>query len=111
MHAASPTILSATGPLADRSRPVQAQPFLLAPPERKPIDSIFAEAIVRCMNEGRRPAGHEVQTVAARIWSDVQIASPKVPWDDIVPGCGRYRRMVAAARAALGDVRSDGKPP
>jgi hypothetical protein len=63
------------------------------------------------MKEGRLPARHEVQAVAARIWSDIQTASPKVPWDDIVPGCGRHRRIVAAARAALGDPRSVAEPP
>lgn len=111
MHAASPTAFPATAVPADRSRPDRARPFLLAPPGRQPIDRVFAEAIVRCMNEGRLPAGHEVQSVAARIWSDVQVVSPKIPWADIVPGCGRHRRIVAAARAALGDPRSDGKPP
>ena len=111
MHAvrqptASATVLLAGGPL-----PVRTRPFLLAPVQRQPIDRIFAEAIVLCMNEGRRPARHEVQAVAARIWNDIQVGSPKIPWDDIVPGCGRHRRIVAAARAALGDARSGGKPP
>jgi len=63
------------------------------------------------MKEGRLPARHEVEAAAARIWSDIQTATPKIPWDAIVPGCGRHRRIVAAARAALGDSRSDGKPP
>ena len=111
MHAAFPTARLAPALPVDRSRPVSARPFLLAPPERRPIDRIFAAAIVRCMKEGRRPAGHEVQAVAARIWSDIQTASPKIPWDDIVPGCDAHRRIVAAARAARGDARSYGKPP
>ena len=111
MHAAPLTSVSATPALADPSLPGRARSFLLAPPRRRPIDRIFAEAIVQCMKEGRLPARHEVQAVAARIWSDIQTASPKVPWNDIVPGCGRHRRIVAAARAALGDARSDGKPP
>ena len=86
-------------------------PFSLPRRRRQPIDGIYAEAIVLCMNEGRRPAGHEVHVVAARVWSDIQVGSPKIPWDDIAPGCGRHRRIVAAALAALGDARGDGKPP
>ena len=111
MHAAPPTIASATFLLADHSHEGRARHFLLAPVRPPPIDRIFALAIVQCMNEGRRPAGHEVQSVAARIWSDVQAGPRKVPWDEIVPGCGRHRRIVAAARAALGEARSGGKPP
>ena len=111
MHAAPPTIASATFLLAGHSHEGRARPFLLAPARPPPIDRIFALAIVQCMNEGRRPAGHEVQSVAARIWSDVQAGPRKVPWDDIVPGCGRHRRIVAAALAALGEARSGGKPP
>lgn len=110
MHAASPNAPSASALLVAHSRPVPARPFLLAPPERRPIDRMFAEAIICCMKEGRLPARQEVQAVAARIWSDIQTASPKIPWDDIVPGCRRHRRLVAAARAALGDSGS-GKPP
>lgn len=111
MHAPPLSTTSAAAPLADRLLPVRTRPFLLAPVRKSLVDTIFAEAIVLCMNEGRRPAGHEVQDVAARIWSDIQVSPRKIPWDDIVPGCGRHRRIVAAARAALGDARTDGKPP
>lgn len=111
MHAASLTTASATGHLADRLFAVRPRPFLLPPVRRSPIDRIFAEAIVLCMNEGRRAANREAQAVAARIWSDIHIGSSKIPWDDIVPGCGRYRRGVSAAWAALGDMGNGGKPP
>ena len=111
MHGASQSTDSATALPADRPRPVRARRFLRAPARRRPIDRIFAEAIVICMNEGRLPAGHEVQAVAARIWSEIQIGPRKVPWDDILPGSARHRRMVAAARAALGDSERGGKPP
>ena len=47
----------------------------------------------------------------AGIWSDIQVGSPEIPRHAIVPGCGGLRRFVAAPRAALGDSRSDGKPP
>ena len=111
MHVARPTTASASTLLADRSRPDRALPFLLAPARRQPIDRIFAPAIVRCMNEGRRPSGHEIEAVAATIWSDIQCSPRKIPWGDIMPGCGRHRRIVAAARAALGDACGGGKPP
>ena len=107
MHAAS---ASTTTSLVDRTIPHKTRPLLLAPAKRKQIDRIFAEEIVLCMNKGRLPTSHEVQAVAARIWDDIQIGSPKIPWCEIVPGCHRYRQIVAAARAALGDTRSDGKP-
>jgi hypothetical protein len=48
--------------------------------------------------------------VAARIWRDIQYDGPKIPWGDIVPGCRRHRRMIAAARAALGDPPISSSP-
>ena len=76
---------------------------LLAPPKRSRLDDIFAEEIVLCMVEARRPGRHHVERVAARIWNDVQPGGAKIGWRDIVPGSPRHRRMIAAARAALGD--------
>ena len=111
MHAALLSPASATLLLPDRSLAARARPFLLAPARHEPIDRIFARPIVLCLNEGRRPAGDEVQAVAARIWSDIQVGSPKIPWDDIDPGCNRHRRIVAAARAALGEQRGGIKSP
>src|SRR3954464_11334363 len=111
MHAVPLSTAAATTLLADRSPTAPARSFLLTLPIRRPIDAIFASAIVSCLNEGRRATGDEVQAVAARIWSDIQVGPGQIPWNEIVPGCGRHRRLVAAARVALGDERSDGKPP
>jgi hypothetical protein len=111
MNALSLSTASATARPADRLLGAPARLFLLAPPRRPRIDAIFSEAIVLCMNGGRHPHGHEVQCVAARIWSEIQVGPRKVPWDLIMPGCGRHRRLIAAALAALGVTGSDGKPP
>ena len=86
-----------------RLLPVRFQPFLLAPTRRPLVGNTISEAIVMCMIEARRPTNHEVQAVAAKIWRDVQAGSSKIPWRDIVPGCARYRRMIAVACVALGD--------
>lgn len=111
MHAAVPATPSAPTRLSDRSIPVRVRPFILTPAHRQPIDRIFAQAIVLCMSEGRRPSGHEIGALAARIWSDIQPGPRKVPWDDVMPGSRQHRRIVAAARAALGDTARDGEPP
>jgi hypothetical protein len=111
MHAAPRTTAPATGLVADRSLPVPPQPAVPGETRRRPGGAIFADAIISCIAEGRQPAGHEVRAVAARIWSDLQIGSANIPWEGIVPGCSRHRRIVAVALAALRGATSDGKPP
>jgi hypothetical protein len=76
---------------------------LPAPPRRSRLDPIFADEIVLCMNEARRPTPQEIDRIAARIWNDFQTGLARVGWRDVVPGSQRHRQMVAAARAALGD--------
>ncbi len=99
---------------ADWSLPIQFQPRLLPPARRSLVGNIFAEEIVVCMSDARRPTRREIQIVAAKIWADIQAGSARLAWRDIVPGCRRYQRMIAAARAALGDRQDEageGKPP
>lgn len=79
-----------------------SQSYALGPAKRSFAGNL-ADEIVLCLVEGRHPAGHEVDAVAARIWRDIQTGGPKIPWRDIVPGCRRHQRIIAAARAALGD--------
>jgi hypothetical protein len=102
MYAATPTAASAPILLSDRP---------LATAHLQWIDRIFAPAIVRCMNEGRRPSNDEIDAVAARIWSDIQPGPRRIPWNHVMPGCGLHRRLVAVARAALGHTKHDGEPP
>ena len=84
-------------------------PARLRPPTgRSRFGHIFAEAIVACMVEARRPDRQEIQAVAARIWAEVQTGRPRIGWCDLVPGCRPHRLMIAAARAALGEDRPSG---
>ncbi len=111
MHALRQTRRSAPALLTPDSRPSRAQPFLLAPVRGRPIDRIFPSAIVRCMSQGRLPFSHEVEAVAARIWSDIQRRPQRILWDEVTPGCDQHRRILAAARAARGDTPRVGGPP
>jgi hypothetical protein len=114
MHAEHGSIMPPATHRVHRSLPAVIQRPPMATGRRSLIGNIFADEIVACMAEARRPTPAEVQRVAARIWSEVQAGEPWIAWRKLVPGCGRYRRMIAAARAALGD-RNDGrrgdKPP
>lgn len=114
MHAEQGSIAAAAPFRVHRPLPMVIQPRLMAPARRSLIGNIFADEIVACMVEARRPTAAEVQKVAARIWAEVQVGDPLISWRELVPGCGRYRRMIAAARAALGDRKQAGselKPP
>jgi hypothetical protein len=111
MLAAPRTAAMAPGLLADRSPPVPQPPVVPGAMRRRPGGGIFPDAIISCIAEGRPPGGHEVLAVAARIWSDLQIGSANIPWEGIIPGCSRHRRMVAAALVALRGATGDGKPP
>ena len=110
MDVVPPSTAPATVLLTDGSLPVRTQPFRPSPARPRPVERIFAEAIVLCMKEARRPASLEVQAVAARIWNDMQAGPRKTSWDEILPGCGRHRQILAAARVALGQG-TDGRPP
>jgi hypothetical protein len=92
--------------IADRAgRPllIPSRRHAPGPTTRSSVGNL-ADEIVQCLTEGRHPAAYEVQAVAAKIWDDFQAGSPKIPWDDILPGCKRHKRMIAAARAALGEA-------
>jgi len=91
---------AAIGP--PRPLPGLAQAFLPPATLKSRIARIFEPAIVTCMREARRPSGLDIQSVAAKIWHDVQTGNEKIPWRGLAPGCTRYRTMIAAARAALG---------
>lgn len=83
------------------ARGIQSRP--VPPAGRSLVGDVFADEIIACMIEGRRPASVEIRAVAARIWAEVQIGGPRMAWRDVVPGCRRHHQMIAAARAALGD--------
>jgi len=102
MHAEQGSIVAVATIRADPAVPLRFQPRLMPPARRSLVGNIFAEEIVACMIEARRPTSLEIQAVAARIWAEVQAGGPRIAWRDIVPGCRRYHRMIAAARAALG---------
>ncbi len=60
------------------------------------------EPIIACMVEARRPTQQEIFAVAAKIWRDWKgKAAPA--WEEVSPGSQVHRRMMAAARFALGD--------
>ena len=100
-------------PQAGSARP--AFPQLLTPAKRSRLAHIFAEEIVACMVEARPPALFEVDRVAAKIWHDIQADGAKTGWRDLAPGSEHRRRMIAAARAALGirtaSPNEGAKPP
>jgi hypothetical protein len=104
MHTESGPAESASSVRANCPRRISFQPSKFAFGER-PLAGNLADEIVRCLVEGRDPAGHEIQAVAARIWCDIHADGPRIAWNDIDPSCGPHRRMIAAARAALGDRR------
>ncbi|MDT9600834.1 hypothetical protein [Sphingosinicella rhizophila] len=65
---------------------------------------MFPTAVVICLADAREPTALEIDMVAARIWHDVQPGF-KQQWGDVAPGSRTHRRMIAAARAALGLFR------
>ena len=111
MHAEHGSIAAAATLRAHRSVPMVIQPRLMAPTRRSLVGNIFADEIIVCMIEARRPTGLEIQKVAARMWAESQAGGPSIAWRDVVPGCRRYHRMIAAARAALGDRKEGGSEP
>lgn len=103
MHAEARSTIAPMSARTNRESSAFPQFQLLAPPKRSRVEHIFAEEIVVCMIEARHPAPHEVDVVAARIWNDIQAGGVKKCWCDVVSGSRRHRRMIAAARAALGE--------
>ena len=79
------------------------------PAGRSRAGSIFDD-IVRCLVDGRRPAALEIERVAAGIWSEVQTGPNRLPWAELVSGSDCHRKMIRAARAALGDLEDRGEP-
>lgn len=75
----------------------------LPPPlrRRRSRCNSFAEPIIACMVEERRPSQREIAAVAALIWRDCRRSDGPL-WHDIEPGSRLYKSMIAAARAALG---------
>ncbi len=108
MHAEQGSIAAHPAVRAHRSVPIRFQPRLMPPARRSLVGNIFADEIVACMIEARRPTSLEIQRVAARIWSEVQAGRARIAWRDVMPGCRRYHRIIAAARAALGDRNEAG---
>jgi len=84
-------------------------PRLAAPPKECSRAATVAGPIVACMVEARRPTQREIALVAARIWKDWSGRSA-ASWKDVAPDSAPYRRMMAAARFALGDS-AIGSPP
>ena len=78
-------------------------------PSGRRVGSLFEE-IIRCMVDGRRPAALEIERVAAGIWAEVQAGPDRLPWTGLVFGSDGHRRMIRAARAALGDLEDRGAP-
>jgi hypothetical protein len=97
-----PTIAKLIDPAAG-PRPALPRFRVPAPARRSWLPHIFADEIVLCMNQARRPTLQEVDGIAAKIWNDFQTGRAKIGWRDIAPGSQCHRQMVAAARAALGD--------
>lgn len=59
------------------------------------------EAIIACMLTGRHPTPTEVSLVAARIWKEYCGRQTK-SWSAVPQGSIEYRKMMSAARTALG---------
>ena len=112
MQAEAGSAIDTMVPRVDRSKPAFPQFRLLFSARRSRLAHIFPEEIVACMIEARRPASHEVEAVAAKIWDDIQIGLSGIPWRDVVRDSRRHRQMLAAARIALegqSDRCSDGR--
>lgn len=69
---------------------------------RSPCNKLPKE-IIACMSNGRLPSQREVAAVAGQIWRDCR-PSDGPSWEEIQPGSRLYSSMIAAARAALGDI-------
>ena len=80
------------------------KPLLAAPRRSRSKSASFPEAVVACLVEGRPPSPVEITTVAARICKECH-GSGGPSWRDIPSESRLYKFMIAAARAALGDVR------
>ena len=79
------------------------KPLLAAPPRSRSRSASFPEAVVACLVEGRRPSPREIAAVAARICKECR-GSDGLSWQDVPPKSRLYKSMIAAARAALGDM-------
>ena len=80
------------------------KPLLAAPRRSRSKSASFPEAVVACLVEGRPPSPREITTVAARICKECH--GPAGPsWQDVPSESRLYKSMIAAARAALGDMR------
>jgi hypothetical protein len=67
------------------------------------MQRIFPRAILACLSEGRQPRPFEIETVAAKIWSESFSPRPtKISWHDVPRGSTAHRRTISAALAALG---------
>lgn len=71
-------------------------------------------AVVTCLAQARKPTQQEIESVAGRIWADVQ-GRAQQERSVFGPRSPAYRRMIVLARAALGltPVPPDGRglPP
>jgi hypothetical protein len=81
------------------------KPLLAAARRNHSRSASFPEAVIACMVDSRRPSQREIATIAARIWKDCR-RSDEPPWQDVAPESRLYKSMIAAARAALGDMPS-----
>ena len=79
------------------------KPLLAAPRRSRSKSASFPEAVVACLVEGRPPSPREVVIVAARICKECR-SSDGPSWQDIPPESRLHKSMIAAARAALGDM-------
>ena len=63
---------------------------------------VFHSALVAAIRDDRVLLGHEVEQIAARMWCEVFPARVTNSWHDLPDSSTDRRRMMRAARVALG---------